>query len=201
MIILGVNFSASFQHSFDFESIQKFREELIKGVKFPKIVQYIANVNENNPHLRREWSLNRQRIIESLNFDSFDSLVIGDEEYIEVSGPGGFDFIFNKYMCDFNSCFRWYSFLRNPELQLELRSICKEIADYFSCNFTIYIGDSYGALDYVFEGRDMEFYKADLIRRFGEDQTKCTLEDLLERSDKEHKSVGYFIDSFNDLKN
>ncbi|NOU91388.1 hypothetical protein GC102_37535 [Paenibacillus sp. LMG 31460] len=136
-----------------------------------------------------------------MNFDPFDPVAIGDEEYIEVSGPGGFDFIFNKHMCDFNSCFRWYSFLENPELQLELRSICKEIADYFSSDFTIYIGDSYGALDYVFEGRDMEYYKADLIRRFGEDQTKCTLEDLLERSDKERKSDGYFIDSFNDLKN
>ncbi|MBD0382597.1 hypothetical protein [Paenibacillus sedimenti] len=188
---MGVNFSAAFKHSFDFKSIQQFKEELIKEVRFPKIVQCILEVNEHNPHLRREWSLNRQRIIESINFGPFDPIVIG--------GPGGFDFIFNKYMCEFNPCFRWYSFLKSPELQLEIRSICKEIADYFCCDFAIYTGDSYGALDYVFEGHNMEYYKADLIRRFGD--AKGTLQELLERSDKDRKSDGYYIDNFNDLTN
>lgn len=31
-----------------------------------------------------------------LVFDPFDPVAIGDEEYIEVSGPGGIDFIFNQ---------------------------------------------------------------------------------------------------------
>ncbi|NQX67576.1 hypothetical protein HQN90_15750 [Paenibacillus alba] len=97
---MGVNFSAAFQHSFDYKSIQQFKQELIKGVRFPKIVKCVLEVNEHNPHLRREWSLNRERIIESCNFGPFDLVVIGDEEYIEVGGPGGFAFIFNKYMCD-----------------------------------------------------------------------------------------------------
>jgi hypothetical protein len=45
----------------------------------------------------------------------------------------------------------------------------------------------------------MEYYRTDLIRRFGE--AKGTLQELLERSDKERKSDGYFIDNFNDLTN
>ncbi|MFB9324537.1 hypothetical protein ACFFSY_01110 [Paenibacillus aurantiacus] len=146
---MGVNFTATFQHSLDFKSIQLFKDELVKGDRFPKMVQCISEVNKHNPHLIRDWSINRERIIESMNFSPFDPVIIGAEEYIEVSGPGGLDFVFNKSICEFNPCFRWYRFLDNPDLQLELRSICKEIADYFGFNFSIYIGDSYCTLDYV----------------------------------------------------
>lgn len=196
---MGVNFTAAFQHSFNFTSIQRFKEELINGDRFPKIVQCIREVNKHNPHLKKEWSLIRERIIESINIGPYDPVVIGNEEFIKVGGPGGFDFTFNQYICEFDPCFRWYTFLKNPDLQLEIRSICKEIAEYFGCDFTIYIGDSYGTLDYVFEGQDMEYYRTDLIRRFGE--AKGTLQELLERSDKERKSDGYFIDNCNDLTN
>lgn len=195
---MGVNFTATFQHSLDYESIQLFKDELVKGDMFPKMVQCISEVNKHNPHLIRDWLINRERIIESINFGPFDPVIIGDEEYIEVSGPGGLDFIFNKNICEFNPCFRWYSFLDNPDLQLELRSICKEIADYFGFNFSIYIGDNYCTLDYVFEGRDMGYFKTALKRRFGE--TKGTLNELLVRLDDGiWESEGYFIDQFFDL--
>ncbi|MDR6885404.1 hypothetical protein [Bacillus sp. 3255] len=196
---MGVNFTATFQHSFDFKSIEKFKEELVKGDRFHNTVQCILQVNEHNPHLRKDWSINRERIIESMNFGPFDPIIIGDEEYIEVYGPGGFDFTFNKNICEFNPCFRWYSFLVNPNLQQELRNICKEIADYFGFNFSIYIGDSYCTLDYVFEGRDMDYFKEAVKRRFGESTE--TLKELLERADKAGNSGGYYIDNFPDLTN
>lgn len=191
---MGVDFSAVFQHSFDFTSIEHFKVELVKEVRFPHMTRCIKEVNEHNPHLKRQWSLTRERIIESYRSDPFDPVVIGDEEYIQVDGPGGFSFIFNRFICEFSPCFRWYSFIENPELQLEIRNICKEIADYFGYHFAIYMGDNYCALDYVFEGRDMDYYKTALKRRFG--PSKTTINELIEKSESGWKSKGYFVDYF-----
>lgn len=167
------------------------------GTKFPNVIQCVLRVNKYNPHLDRPWSLTRERIIESWNFGAFDPVHLSDDEYIEVDGPGGFSFTFNKSICEFRPCFRWYSFIENQELQFEIRTICKEISNYFGYNFAIYMGDNYCASDYVFEGRDMEYYKAALIRRFG--NSKSTISELIQYSSDGWKSEGYFIDYFSDL--
>ncbi|MCL6602995.1 MAG: hypothetical protein K6T94_08995 [Paenibacillus sp.] len=194
---MGVDFSAIFQHSFNLSSIEHFKDELIKGEKFPRVVQCISEVNQHNPHLVRPWSLSRERIIESHNYGPFDPEHFSDDEYIEVGGSGGFNFTFNKNICEFSPCFRWYSFIESKELQSEIRTICKEISNYFGYNFAIYMGDNYCASDYVFEGRDMEYYKADLIRRFG--KSKNSINKLIQRSSDGWRSEGYFIDYFSDL--
>jgi hypothetical protein len=194
---VGVDFSAMFQHSFDLRSIEQFKEELIKGTKFPKVVRCISEVNQHNLHLVRPWSLCRERIIESRNYGPFDPDRFADDEYIEINGPGGFSFTFNKNICEFRPCFRWYSFIENKELQFEIRTICKEISNYFGYNFAIYMGDNYCASDYVFEGRDIEYYKAALMRRFG--KSKNTISELIQRFSEGWKSEGYFIDTFSDL--
>ncbi|WP_342562214.1 hypothetical protein NST84_21670 [Paenibacillus sp. FSL R7-0345] len=194
---MGVDFSAMFQHSLDLRSIEIFKDELVEGTAFPRVVQCISEVNQHNPHLVRPWSLNRERIIESHSYGPFDPVLFADDEYIEVDGPGGFSFIFNKNICEFQPCFRWYSFIENKELQFEIRTICKEISNYLGYNFTIYMGDNYCASDYIFEGRDMEYYKAELLRRFG--KSKNTISELIQRSSGGWESEGYFIDYFSDM--
>ncbi|MDF2650364.1 MAG: hypothetical protein K0Q73_6169 [Paenibacillus sp.] len=194
---MGVNVSAVYQHSFDLRSIEHFYEELTKGMKFPRVVQCISKVNQHNPHLVRPWSLQRERIIESYNYGPFDPDHFAGDEYMEINGPGGFSFIFNKNICEFSPCFRWYSFIENKGLQFKIRTICKEISNYFGYNFAIYVGDNYCASDYVFDGRDMEYYKAALMRRFG--KPKNTISELIQRSSEGWKSEGYFIDYFKDL--
>ncbi|MGO4183432.1 hypothetical protein AB4Z17_19840 [Paenibacillus sp. TAF43_2] len=195
---MEVDFSAVFKHSLDVTAIEVFKEEIVKGIRFPKVVKCMKEVNFHNPHLDRQWLLNRDRISESYNIEPFDPVLIGDEEYVELGGPGGFRFIFNKYICEFSPCFRWHQFIENQELQLELRAICQEFADYFGYNFAIYMGDNYCALDYVFEGRNMDYYKAKLMSRFG--KAKLSIGELIQKTNSGWESEGYFIDDFNDLQ-
>lgn len=197
---LGINFTAAFQHSFNYKSIVQLKDDLVRGNKFPKTTHCIKTVNDQNPHLIREWSITRDRVIESRNVGQFDPVLIGEEEYIQLDGPGGFTFIFNKSICEFNPCFRWISFLSNSDFQLELRYICKEIADYFASNSSVYMGDNYGALDYVFEGQDMDYYLSSLREKFGE--SKSSLDELIDSSVTNKWILdGYYIDYFIDLTN
>lgn len=160
-------------------------------------LQCIRHVIKYNPHLSCQWSINREHNSESLNWGNFDSVLIGDEEYIQVSGPGAFSFTFSKSICEFSSYFRWYSFIEDSELQLELRNICQEVAEYFGYEFSIYMGDNYCASDYVYEGREMQYYKTSLKKRFGE--PKNTISELIMQTSNGWTSKGYYIDYFSDL--
>ncbi|NOU68813.1 hypothetical protein GC096_32850 [Paenibacillus sp. LMG 31461] len=86
------------------------------------------------------------------------------------------------------------------DFQLELRYICKEIADYFTSNSSIYMGDNYGGLDYVFEGLDMDYYSTSLMEKFGE--SKSSLDELIDSSVTNKWILdGYYFDYFIDLTN
>ncbi|TYP74650.1 hypothetical protein [Paenibacillus methanolicus] len=196
---MGVNFSAILKHGMDFKAMERFQADLNEGTKFPRVVHCLREVSVHHPRLDREWSLTRDRNIESTNFGPFDSVHIEEEEYVELEGPGGFSFLFNAHICEFSPLIRWHSFLVNQELQTELRAICQEFANYFGYPFAVYMGDNYCATDYVFEGRDMDYYRTELLRRFGPGKTSIL--DLLQQTDVGWKSEGYYVDDFGNLLN
>ncbi|NOU97876.1 hypothetical protein GC093_32315 [Paenibacillus sp. LMG 31456] len=122
---------------------------------------------------------------------------------VEISGPCGVEFTLSEKVCYFHHYSRWKNFLLDEEIQLYLRKVAFDLANYFSSTYAIYVPDNGSKesviLDFIWEeeNKDINYIKNWLLERCGTPKEKII--HIYKKYNDYWDSEGYYIDYFTDL--
>lgn len=209
---MGANFSAVIEHNLrDKASLDKFLEDLINRTDlFPtihKVTNYIGGqwewVRELDLSLSfgistTNWAKDLLRKTEEAKLHKrykYSNVweEFTDEGIIKLHGPDSvLEMMFNSHIFELSSYIRWSLFLKDKETQSTLRNICKELCSYFNNSYCIYMSDEFCASDYIYDGKLMNQYRDELIKRFG--KSKQTIDDMYIENEDSWTTEGYYVE-------
>ncbi|MHA6529408.1 hypothetical protein [Paenibacillus sp. BAC0078] len=186
---MGMDFTAYVGHSFTENDIYRLCHAL-SSEKLVYIDQFIKHLYPYNPKdIGKPW----QVVPDSIGGT------------IELNGPCGINLTFSEKVCYFHHYIRWDNFLLDEDIQLYLRKVSYDLANYLAASFAIYVPDSgareSGILDFIWEdkNKDIQFIRDWLLQKCGE--PKKRIKDIYKDYGDYCASEGYYIDFFQDLEN